>query len=125
MKPWQNGSHFADDTFKCIFFNENVRISIGISLKFVPKSPIKNIPEGSQLWSMLGNGYWKIQIVQIAYMSLDLNDPIRFQEIALGNFQPTKQPVCKEVEMSPWFKITIIGSRLFCVCVSLPNLLWS
>ena len=35
--PGQNGRHFADDTFKCIFFNENVRISIKISLKFVPK----------------------------------------------------------------------------------------
>ena len=35
---------FADDTFKRIFFNENVRISIKISLKFVPKGPINNIP---------------------------------------------------------------------------------
>ena len=30
--------------FKCIFLNENVRISIKISLKFVPKCPINNIP---------------------------------------------------------------------------------
>ena len=36
----QNGSHFADDTFKRIFLNENVRIS----LKFVSKGPINNIP---------------------------------------------------------------------------------
>ena len=35
---------FADDTFKPIFLNENVRISIKISLKFVPKAPINNIP---------------------------------------------------------------------------------
>ena len=27
----------ADDIFKCIFLNENVRMSIQISLKFVPK----------------------------------------------------------------------------------------
>ena len=39
----QNGHHFADDIFKRIFFNENVRISIKISLKFVPKGPINNI----------------------------------------------------------------------------------
>ena len=32
----------ADDIFKCIFLNENVRISIQISLKFVPKGPIDN-----------------------------------------------------------------------------------
>ena len=40
----KNGRHFADDTFKHIFLNENVRISIKISLQFVSKSPIKNIP---------------------------------------------------------------------------------
>ena len=30
----------ADDIFKCIFSNENVRIPIQISLKFVPRAPI-------------------------------------------------------------------------------------
>ena len=44
LRPKQNGHHFADDTFKRIFLNENVRISIKISLKFVPKGPINNIP---------------------------------------------------------------------------------
>ena len=34
----------ADDTFKGIFLNENVRISIKISLRFVPKGPINNNP---------------------------------------------------------------------------------
>ena len=32
----------ADDIFKSNFLNENVRISIKISLKFVPKGPIDN-----------------------------------------------------------------------------------
>ena len=40
----QNGHHFADHTFKCIFLNENVRISIKISLKCVPMGPMNNIP---------------------------------------------------------------------------------
>ena len=44
LRPRQNGRRFADDTFKRIFFNENVRISIRISLKFVPKGPINNNP---------------------------------------------------------------------------------
>ena len=35
---------FADNIFKWIFLNENVSISIKISLKFVPKGPINNIP---------------------------------------------------------------------------------
>ena len=32
----------ADDIFKCLFLNENGRIPIQISLKFVPRSPIDN-----------------------------------------------------------------------------------
>ena len=44
LRPRQNGRHFADDIFKCIFLNENVWIPIKISLKFVPKGPINSIP---------------------------------------------------------------------------------
>ena len=40
----QNGRHFADDILMCIFLNENVWIPIEMSLKFVPKGPISNIP---------------------------------------------------------------------------------
>ena len=44
LRPRQNGRHFADDMFKCIFLNENIWILIEISLKFVPQGPINNIP---------------------------------------------------------------------------------
>ena len=44
LRPIRNGRHFADDTLKCIFLNGNIRISINISLKFVPKVPVNNIP---------------------------------------------------------------------------------
>ena len=44
LRPRQNGRHFPDDTFNRIFLKENVRISIKISLKFVSKGPIDNIP---------------------------------------------------------------------------------
>ena len=44
LRQRQNGRLFADDTFKRIFLNENIRILIKISLKFVPKVPINNIP---------------------------------------------------------------------------------
>ena len=44
LRPRQNGRHFADDIFKYIFLNENVWIPIKISLKFVPKGWINNIP---------------------------------------------------------------------------------
>ena len=44
LRPRQNGRHSPDDIFKCIFLNENIWILIAISLKFVPKGPINNIP---------------------------------------------------------------------------------
>ena len=44
LRPRQNGRLFADDTFKRIFLNETVIISIKISLKFVPKGLFNNIP---------------------------------------------------------------------------------
>ena len=44
LRPRQNGRHFTDDIFKCIFLNENVWIPIKISMKFVPRGPINNIP---------------------------------------------------------------------------------
>ena len=44
LRPRQNGRLFADDTSKRIFLNENIRIAIKISLKFVPKGLINNIP---------------------------------------------------------------------------------
>ena len=53
----QNGRRFTDDTFKCIFPNKNVRISIKISLKFVPKGPVNNNPASVQImaWHRSGN----------------------------------------------------------------------
>ena len=44
LRPRQNGRHFPDDIFKCIFLNENGRVSIKFSLKFAPKVPFTNIP---------------------------------------------------------------------------------
>ena len=44
LRSKQNGQHFPDDIFKCIFLNENVWILIKISFNFVPKGPINNIP---------------------------------------------------------------------------------
>ena len=57
LMPRQNGCCFADDIFKCIFLYENVLILIKISLKFVPKGPIDNIPELVQVmaWCWSGN----------------------------------------------------------------------
>ena len=49
LRPRQNGRHFADDVFKCIFLNGNVWILLKISLKYVPKGPNNNIPSSVQV----------------------------------------------------------------------------
>ena len=48
---------FADAIFKCILLNENEKILIHLSLKFVPRSPIDNIPASVQLmaWHRTGD----------------------------------------------------------------------
>ena len=57
LRPRQNGRHFADDMFKCIFLNENTWIPIEILLKLVPQGPINNIPALVQImaWRRLGD----------------------------------------------------------------------
>ena len=53
----KNNRYFAVDTFKHIFLNENARNWIKISLKFVSKRPIYNIPALVQLmtWCQPGD----------------------------------------------------------------------
>ena len=53
----QNGCHFPDNIFKWIFVNENVCIAITISLMFVPRGPINNIPALVQImaWCQPGD----------------------------------------------------------------------
>ena len=48
--PGENGRHFADNIFRCIFVNENFCILIKISLKFVPKGPIDKTPHWFRYW---------------------------------------------------------------------------
>ena len=50
LRPRQNGRHFPDHIFKCIFLNENVWIWLKISLGFVPRVRINNIPALVQIW---------------------------------------------------------------------------
>ena len=42
--PGQNGRHFADDIFRCIFVSKSFCILNKISLKFAAKGPIDNKP---------------------------------------------------------------------------------
>ena len=56
LRPRQNGRHFADAIFKCIFLNENVWIPIKVSLEFVSQGPINNIPALVQVMAWRRSG---------------------------------------------------------------------
>ena len=73
----QNGRHFADDIFKCIFLNENVWISLKISLKFVPKVWINNIPTLVQIvaWRRPGDKPLSEPILVILLMHICVTGP--------------------------------------------------
>ena len=56
FRPIHNDRHFPYDIFKCIFVNENVCIFINMSMKFVPKGPINNIPALVQRMALRQSG---------------------------------------------------------------------
>ena len=86
LRPRQDVRHFPDDILKYIFLNENVWISITISLMFVSKGPINNIPALVQImacrhylnrWWLV---YWRI------YASLGLNE-LTLMPLYMWHFQ--------------------------------------
>ena len=68
-RPRQNGRHFADDIFKCIFLNENEWISLKISLKFVLKGPINNIPALVQIMAWRRPGDKPLQGSTLSFLA--------------------------------------------------------
>ena len=56
LGPRQKGRYSPNDTCKCIFLNENIWISIKISLKFVPKDPANSIPALVQIMAWCRSG---------------------------------------------------------------------
>ena len=69
MSPRQNGRHFPDVIFKCILLNQDVRISIKFSLKFVSKSPIDNNPVFVQIMAWCRSGDKPLSEPMIAYVA--------------------------------------------------------
>ena len=56
LRPRWSRCHFADDSFRYIFVNENILIFTKISLKFIAKGPINNIPALVQVMAWRGPG---------------------------------------------------------------------
>ena len=92
-------ARFSDDIFKCIFLNENVSISIEISLKFVSTDPINNIPTLVQVMAWYRPGI-------LSTLGLKLNHfnkrGHRYKKVILMQyicFLPTKNTHCGLVHM--------------------------
>ena len=86
----QNGRHFADDVFKCIFMNDKFCTSIRISLKFVPRGTIDN----------------KIALVQV----MDWRRTGVRQDITWTTTDPVYWRICAALvgeEWRPWPRIII------------------
>ena len=94
FRPTQNGHHFPDDSFKRIFLNENVGISINISLKFVPKGPINNILALVQImaWRRLGDKPLSEPIVLNLLTHICVTRPqwVEFGIVFSGNYDVNK-----------------------------------
>ena len=98
LRPRQNGRHFADDTFIRIFVNENVRISIKFSLKFVSKGPINNISALFQImaWRRSGDKPFSEPMMvslptHICVTRPQWNNSGIFHELAMSPYLPLRQ----------------------------------
>ena len=87
LRPRQDGRHFADDIFMCIFVNENCCILIKISLKCVRKGPIDNNPALVQImaWHLSGDKPLSepMMVILLTHISV-----IRPQWVYVGCYHP-------------------------------------
>ena len=106
LRSRQNVRRFADDTIKCIFLNENVRISIKISLKFVPKGPNNSNPALVQIMAWRRSG------------DKPLSEPMM---VSLLTHICVTRPQWVKVDDRP-YKWILDSRNMFCVLTSIISL---
>ena len=72
VKSRQNDCHFPDDIFKCIFWKKNVLNLIKISLKYISKGPIDNIPALVQIMAWRRPGAKPLSEPMMARLSVHI-----------------------------------------------------
>ena len=108
LRRRQNGRRFPDDLFKCIFLNENIRILIKISLKFIPKDIINNIPSLVHImaWWWPGNKPLSEQMMNRLPTHSCITQPQRVKTLPLG---VTDQISWKVLGICHYFTLTNRG----------------
>ena len=104
LRPRQNGRHLPDDILKCVSLNENVWISIEISLKFVHKVSINNIPALVQImaWRRPGDKPLSGPMMVILPTHICVTRPqwVKSQPPGINEFKwqfcTTVKPVCND-----------------------------
>ena len=106
LSPRQDLHHFADDTFKRIFGNENVRVLMAISLKFVPKGPINNIQALFQImaWRWLGDKPLSEPMMVCLPTHICVTRPEWFNKLAL-TIADESQDYSSKLVTSAWHQI--------------------
>ena len=102
LRTKQNCHHFAHDIFNCIFLNENVWISLKISLKFIPKFRINNIPALVQIKAS--------RLVGAKPMTVSL--PTHYASLALSELMTAMQYICTAVYASYDIVVTVKTGHL-------------
>ena len=106
LRPRRNEQHFTDDIFKRIFFNENVWISIKISLKFVPKGPINNIPALVQIMAWRRSGDKPLSepmmVSLLTHICVTRPQWVKIMTCFLTSDKPLSEQVCTEFCGTIW-----------------------
>ena len=111
LRPRQDGCHFPNDIFQRIFLNENSWILIKISLKFVPKGPINNIPALVQIMAwcrpddkplfepMVVSLLMRICVTRPQWVNVALHRNLQFSKwLALTrNWQNSVNIICRQI----------------------------
>ena len=104
MRLSQDGRHFADNIFQCIFLNENVSILIKISLNFVPRGPVNNIPALVQImaWCWPGDKPLSESVMVSLLMHVCIIRPQFKVKAAQIDIEPGKRRIYYEVTYFKW-----------------------
>ena len=112
--PRQNCGHFADYIYRCIFLNKNVIISLKISLKFMPKVRINNIPTLVQImpWRRTGDKPLSETMMVSLLTHICVTQPQWVNSLSIGrcdsNFKTIIfKPIIRKSSLGNWCEIAL------------------